>query len=126
VNILNQVQSSIIDFAARSEVTYHVNPWIFCIIFFGSAAPLYYGYYRISKSILVLEDKKIKRKSFDVRELKIGVTISVISWWLPYLYVIIFGKLPFYMWMVFILFVAIMGILFVSTLVSKIRTVIKP
>jgi len=97
-----------------------VNPWIFGILFFGSAIPLYYGYYRIGKSALEFENRKFKRKKIDKQELKIGVIISVVAWWIPYLYVILFGRLPLMLWIAFFAFVLIMGIFFVKTLRDKI------
>jgi hypothetical protein len=105
---------------ATSEATYHVNPWIFGILFFGSAIPLYYGYYWIGRSALKLEGKKLKRKKLDKRQLKIGIIISVVAWWIPYVYVILFGKLPFDIWVIFILVILITGIFFLKTLHNKI------
>ena len=108
------------DLAVTSQTVYHVNPWIFGCIFLGSAAPLYYGYYRIGKSALKIEDRKLKRKKLDKHGLKIGVVISVTAWWLPYLYVIFFGKLPLDLWIMFGLFLLVMGVLFIKTLIYKI------
>lgn len=120
MNVIDITVQYLRDFAMTSEANYHVNPWIFCILFFGSALPLYYGYYRIGESALKIEDRKLKRKKVDTRELKIGVTISVIAWWIPYLYVIMFGKLPLDIWIVFGVFVLVMGVIFVKTLIDKI------
>ena len=89
--------------------------------FFGSAIPLYYGYYRIGKSALKFEGRKLKRKQIDRKELKIGITISVIAWWFPYLYVITFGKLSWNYWLLFFVFIAIMGVFFTRTIMSKIK-----
>lgn len=108
------------DLAVTSQTVYHVNPWVFGFIFLGSAAPLYYGYYRIGKSALKIENRKLKRKKLDKKELKIGIAISVGAWWLPYLYVIFFGQLPLDLWIVFISFLLIMGVLFIKTLTEKI------
>jgi len=121
VNIINTVINYLLDFAAKSEANYHVNPWIFCILFFGSALPLYYGYYRIARSALTFENRKLKRKDINHRELKIGITISVIAWWIPYVYVIIFGRLPLEIWIAFYVFVFIMGVFFIKTLLGKIK-----
>ena len=66
MDIINSVIKYLTDFAATSEATYHVHPWIFGILFFGSAIPLYYGYYRIGKSALKFEDKKLIRKKLSV------------------------------------------------------------
>jgi len=121
MDIVNSIVKYLTDFAVTSEATYHVNPWIFCILFFGSAIPLYYGYYRIGKSTLKFEDRKLKRKQIDRKELKIGIIISVIAWWIPYLYVIAFGRLPWNYWLLFFLFVAIMGVFFVKALLGKIK-----
>jgi len=120
MDIFNSVITYITDFAATSEATYHVNPWIFGILFFGSAIPLYYGYYRIGKSALKFEDKKLIRKKLDKRELKIGITISVFSWWIPYIYVIMFGKLPLNLWITFIVFVLVTGFFFIKALRDKV------
>jgi amino acid transporter len=108
------------DFAATSESTYHVNPWIFLILFFGSAIPLYFGYFMIAKSALTIEGRKLKRKKIDHRQLRIGIAISVIAWWVPYVYVMIYGKLPFNMWLIFIIFILATGFFFLKTLHSKI------
>lgn len=120
MDAINYAINYILDFAAKSEATYHVNPWIFCILFFGSALPLYYGYYRIARSALKFENRKLKRKDINHRELKIGITISVIAWWIPYIYVIIFGRLPMHVWAMFYVFIAIMGVFFVKNLKSRI------
>ena len=108
------------DFAVTSEVTYHVNPWIFLILFFGSAIPLYFGYFMIAKSALKIEGHKLKRKRIDKKQLQIGIVTSVIAWWIPYVYVMIFGKLPMNLWLVFIIFILATGFLFTKTLHSKI------
>ncbi len=113
------------DFAAKSEATYHVNPWIFCVLFFGSALPLYYGYYRIGRSVIKIEEGKITRKHLNKKELKIGVMISSAAWILPYSYVLIFGKLPMDIILIFIAIVFVLGLFFVKTLISKISTIIK-
>ena len=113
------------ELAITSQTVYHVNPWVFGCIFLGSAAPLYYGYYRIGKSALTIENRKLKRKKIDKKELKIGIGISVAAWWLPYLYVLFFGKMPLDLWIVFILFVLIMGLFFIKTLIVKIANVKK-
>lgn len=121
MNIINSAISYLLDFAAKSEANYHVNPWIFCILFFGSALPLYYGYYRIARSALTIENRKLKRKVINHRELKIGIVISVIAWWIPYVYVILFGRLPLEIWVSFYAFVFIMGAFFIKTLIGKIK-----
>jgi len=90
-------------------------------LFFGSAIPLYYGYYRIGRSFIKLEKKKVSRKQVDKRELKIGLTIAIIAWWLPYLYVFIFGRLPAQLMTWFVIFVLVMGVFFVNTLRRKIK-----
>jgi hypothetical protein len=120
MDIVNSAISAVIGFAAKSEATYHVNPWIFCILFFGSAIPLYYGYYRIGKSALKFEHGKLHRKEIDKTELKIGVVIAIIAWWVPYIYVIIFGKLPFYLWLIFAALVLVTGTFFLMALRKKI------
>lgn len=120
VEIINSIIEYLVDFAAKSESTYHVNPWLFCCLFFGSALPLYYGYYRIGRSALKIEDQKIKRKKIDKKELKTGLAISIAAWWVPYVYVIFFGQLPVEMWFVFAAFVAVMGFFFIKTLRAKV------
>ena len=119
MDLINSVINYVIEFAAKAEADYNVNPWIFCILFFGSAIPLYYGYFRIGRSALKIEDRKLKRKQIDKKELKIGLTISIISWLIPYVYVIIFGKLPVEMWFVFFGFVILMGVFFVKELKER-------
>lgn len=108
------------DFATKSGSEYNIDPIIFCVLFFGSAIPLYYGYYKIGKSALKIEERKLKRKTIDKSELKKGIIISVASWWIPYVYVIFFGKLPLYLWLGFFAFLIIMGIFFIKTLLKKI------
>jgi len=108
------------DFAATSEATYHVNPWVFLILFFGSAIPLYFGYFMIAKSALKFEGHKLKRKKTDKKQLRIGIIISVIAWWIPYVYIMICGKLPLNLWLIFILFILATGFFFIKTLHSKI------
>jgi len=120
VDIINSIVSYLQDFAATSEANYHINPWIFVILFFGSALPLYYGYYRIAKSTLKIENRKVKRKKLDKKELKIGIIISVIAWWIPYVYVIIFGKLPWNLWVIFIAIILVTGLFFIKSLHSKV------
>ncbi len=120
MDIINQIITYLSDFANTSESTYHVNPWIFGILFFGSAIPLYFGYFIIAKSALKIEGKKIKRKKLDKKELKIGIAISIVAWWIPYVYVILFGKLPIGMWIIFITILTITGLLFIKTLHNKI------
>jgi len=125
VDIVNSAINYLKDFAATSEANYHVNPWIFGILFFGSAIPLYYGYYRIGKSALKFENRKLVGKKINTTELRLGITISIIAWWIPYVYVIIFGKLPWNLWLIFIAFVLIMGGLFVNALLGKISKIKK-
>lgn len=121
MDLINFLINYLISFAVQAQAKYHVNPWLFCLLFFGSALPLYYGYYRIARSSLKIEDKKIKRKDVNHKELKIGITISVVAWWIPYVYVIIFGRLPLELWIIFAVFVGISGIFFVRTLIKKIN-----
>lgn len=118
--MLNFVIEYLKDFAIKSETIYHVNPWIFGILFFGSAIPLYYGYYRIGKSVIKFEHKKFTKKNLDKKELRIGLSISIAAWWLPYVYIILFGKLPINIWIFFFVFVIITGIFFAKTLKDKI------
>jgi hypothetical protein len=125
MDLLNSTLNYLKDFAATAEQNYNVNPWIFTVLFFGSAIPLYYGYYRIAKSVITVEKGKIKRKKLDKKELKIGLTISIIAWWLPYAYVILFGKLPANLWILFILFMIVMGVFFVRSIFKKISEVKK-
>jgi amino acid transporter len=120
VDIFSTTIKYLQDFAATSEATYHVNPWIFLILFFGSAIPLYFGYFMIAKSALKIEGHKLKRKKIDKQQLRIGIIISVIAWWIPYVYVMAFGKLPLKMWIIFIIFILVTGLFFVKTLYSKI------
>ena len=120
MDIIYQIMTYLNDFANTSESTYHVNPWIFLILFFGSALPLYFGYYIIAKSALTIEGHKLKRKKIDKQQLRIGIIISVIAWWIPYFYVMIFGKLPVNLWLIFIIFILATGFLFTKTLHSKI------
>jgi amino acid transporter len=121
MNFVNYITTYLTEFTKTAEQNYNVNPWIFGILFFGSAIPLYYGYYRIARSALTIKDKKIKRKKLDKKELRIGITISAIAWVLPYVYVALFGKLPTNYWIIFIVFVAVMGIFFIKTLKGKIK-----
>lgn len=118
--IINVIINYIQKFAVESEVIYHINPTIFCIIFFGSGVPLYYGFYLIWRSAVKFEGRKLKRKKIDHKELKAGVVISAIGWCLPYLYVMFFGKLPLKLWIVFILFILVTGTLFIRTLRNKV------
>jgi amino acid transporter len=120
VDIINSTVNYLRDFAATSEATYHVNPWIFLILFFGSGFPLYFGYFMIAKSALRIEGYKLKRKKIDKKQLRIGIIISVIAWWIPYVYVMAYGKLPLNMWLIFLLFILATGFLFIKTLHSKI------
>jgi len=120
VDIINPVITYIQDFVSKSEATYHVNPWIFLILFFGSALPLYFGYFMIARSALKIEGHKLKRKKIDKRELRIGIIISVIAWWIPYIYVMIYGKLPVNLWLIFFIFILATGFFFIKTLHSKI------
>jgi len=109
-------------FAASSEATYHVNPWIFLILFFGSAVPLYFGYFLIARSALKYENHKLKRKKIDKGQLRMGIAVSVVAWWIPYVYVMIFGHLPLTMRLLFIVFIIATGLFFVKTLHKKITT----
>jgi len=120
VEIINSAIKYVQDFAATSETTYHINPWLFCFLFFGSALPLYYGYYWIGRSKLKFENKKLRFKKLNNHQLKVGVIISSVAWWIPYIYVIFFGKLPVVMWVAFAIFVLVMGIFFLKTLRNKI------
>ena len=120
MDIINPVITYIQDFVSKSEATYHVNPWIFLILFFGSAIPLYFGYFMIARSALKIEGHKLKRKKIDKRELRIGIIISVVAWWIPYIYVMIYGKLPVNLWLIFFIFILATGFFFVKTLHSKI------
>lgn len=121
MDIINSLVNYLRDFAATSETTYHVNPWVFLILFFGSAVPLYFGYFMIAKSALKIEGHKLKRKKIDKKQLRIGIIISVIAWWIPYVYVMIYGKLPLNLWLVFIIFILATGLFFIKTLHSKIN-----
>ncbi|MEI6850680.1 MAG: hypothetical protein WCK26_01805 [Candidatus Saccharibacteria bacterium] len=112
------------DFAIKSETIYHVNPWIFGILFFGSAVPLYYGYFLIGRSVLKFEKRKFKRKKVDKKELRLGVIISSVSWLLPYAYIILFGRLPLYLFVIFIFIISIIGLMFIKTLKKRISNTI--
>jgi hypothetical protein len=116
---VDQIVNYVLDFANKSEAQYHVNPWVFVILFFGSAIPLYFGYFLIGKSALKFEGRKLKRKKIDKRLMKVGIIVSVISWWIPYIYVIIFGKLPLELWLVFYTIILVAGVFFIRTLVKK-------
>ena len=120
MDIINSIIKYLTDFAATSEATYHVNPWIFGILFFGSAIPLYYGYYRIAKSIVKFEKGKLVMININKVGLRAGIFISCIAWLVPYIYVLLSGKLPFGILLIFISFVIITGLLFVKTLINKI------
>lgn len=120
MNIIEKVITYVIDFAYRSQNQYGINPWVFCALFFGSAVPLYYGYYRIAKSALQFEERKLKMKKLDRRGLKLGVVISIISWWIPYVYVIIFGKLTVELWLMLGVFILVIGGSFVVSLRKKV------
>ncbi len=120
MGIIDLVIKYLQDLAANSEAVYHVNPWVFCILFFGSALPLYYGYYCIGKSFLKFDGKKLKRIRIDRKELGIGIMISIVAWCTPYVYVIFFGRLPINLWIIFIGFVLVMGVFFVKTLRGKV------
>ncbi|MCX6728397.1 MAG: hypothetical protein NTV39_01345 [Candidatus Saccharibacteria bacterium] len=120
MDIINSLVKYLQDFAATSEATYHVNPWIFLILFFGSAVPLYFGYFLIAKSALKYENHKLKRKKIDRNQLRIGIIVSIAAWWIPYVYVMIFGRLPFGMFAFFIAFILATGFFFIKTLHSKI------
>ena len=120
MDVINAALGYLQDFAIQADTVYHVNPWVFGILFFGSALPLYYGYYRIGRAVIKIEDGKIVRKHINKKELKIGVTISSLAWILPYMYVLVFGKLPLDIFLIFIAVILIMGIFFAKTLVGKI------
>ena len=120
MDIINSALAYLQDFINKSETIYHVNPLIFGILFFGSAVPLYYGYYRIGRSFIKLENNKFIKKQLDKKELIIGLVISIVSWCLPYLYVILFGKLPINIWIFFAVFIIITGVFFVRTIRKKI------
>ena len=120
MDVINAALGYLQDLAVQADTVYHVNPWIFGILFFGSALPLYYGYYRIGRAVIKIEDGKIVRKHINKKELKIGVTISSLAWILPYMYVLVFGKLPLDIFLIFIAVILIMGIFFAKTLVGKI------
>lgn len=125
MDLINSVIVYLQDFIAMSEKTYHVNPLIFCILYFGSAMPLYYGYYRIGRSVIKYEKRENKKQGIDRSELKVGVTISAIAWLIPYMYVILFGKLPLHIWIILIVIIIITGLLLYKTLKSKISRIIK-
>jgi len=120
MDVINSIIKYLTDFAATSEAAYHVNPWVFGILFFGSAIPLYYGYYRIARSIVKFEKGKLIRINIDKVGLRFGIIVSCVAWLVPYVYVLLFGKLPFGILLIFIAFVIITGLLFVRTLVNKI------
>lgn len=120
MDIINSFVSAIADFAAKSEAAYHVNPWIFCILFFGSAIPLYFGYFLIGRSFVRFEGRKIVRKKLDKNGLRLGVIVSVIAWWIPYIYVFAFGKLPADLMILFVAFLMLTGVFFIKTLHLKI------
>lgn len=115
----------VVDFANKSEATYHVNPWIFCILFFGSALPLYYGYYRIGRSVIAYEKRTDKKQAFDKKEMQTGVMISAVAWTIPYLYVILVGDLPWQFWIILTIIIIITGLLFAKTLKTKISKLLK-
>lgn len=117
---MHQIIDYLVDFTEKSEAQYHVNPWIFAILFFGSAIPLYFGYFLIGKSALKIEDKRLKRKEVDKKLLKIGLIVSIVAWWIPYLYVILFGRLSAKFWIIFGVFVIAMAAFFAKTLLSKV------
>lgn len=125
MDIINTALNYLQDFAVKSETIYHVNPWIFGILFFGSAIPLYFGYFLIGRSFVKIENKKIIRKKLDKNGLRIGVIISVIAWWIPYIYVFVVSKLPTDILVLFVVFLLLTGIFFVKTLHSKITASVK-
>jgi len=125
VDLINSVIVYLQNFIAISEKTYHVNPLIFCILYFGSAVPLYYGYYRVGRSIIKYEKRENKSQGIDKKELKVGITISAIAWLIPYMYVILFGKLSLHIWIILIILILATGLLFYKTLKNKISKIIK-
>ena len=125
MDLINSAIAYLQDFVAMSEKTYHVNPLIFCVLYFGSAVPLYYGYYRIGQSVIKYEKKENKKQGIDRSELKVGVTISAVSWLIPYIYVILFGKLPLHIWIILIILIIITGLLLYKTLKNKITKILK-
>lgn len=125
MDLINSVIVYLQNFIAISEKTYHVNPLIFCILYFGSAVPLYYGYYRVGRSIIKYEKRENKSQGIDKKELKVGITISAIAWLIPYMYVILFGKLSLHIWIILIILILATGLLFYKTLKNKISKIIK-
>lgn len=107
-------------FVTFVEQNYHVNPWLFMFLFFGSALPLYFGYYTIGRSAIKIDGHKLKKKKVDTAMLKRGIIIASCAWVLPYIYVVFWGKLPTKGWIAFAGFVIVMGILFIQTLHSKV------
>lgn len=118
--MIELIISHIQNFATFIEQNYHVNPWLFMVLFFGSALPLYFGYYTIGKSAVKIEGHKLKKKKIDTVMLKRGIFIASFAWVLPYVYVVFWGELPTKGWIAFAGFVFVMGIFFIQTLHSKV------
>jgi len=116
-SLISYIQST----ASYAEQNYHVNPWLFIVLFFGSAIPLYLGYFLIGRSAVKIDGYKLKRRGkVNISELKLGVAVACGAWILPYLYVVLFGTLPMEIWIIFSIFVLIMAIFFVQGLRSKV------
>lgn len=120
--MIELITSHVQNFASFIEQNYQVNPWFFMVLFFGSALPLYYGYYTIGRSAIKIEGHKLKKKKIDTAILKRGIAIASVAWVLPYVYVVFWGKLPVKGWIAFAGFVLVMGIFFIQTLRSKVTS----
>lgn len=118
--MIETIIANIQRFATFTEQNYHVNPWLFMVLFFGSALPLYFGYYTIGRSAIKFDGRKLKKKKVDTAMLKRGIFIAGAAWVLPYIYVVFWGKLPTKGWIAFAVFVVVMGIFFIQTLHSKV------
>jgi hypothetical protein len=120
VEVFNSIIKYLLEQAATWEATYHVNPWIFGILYFGSTIPLYFGYYLIAMSFVSFKNGKLSKKAIDHSSLWLGIFVSCASWIIPYAYVLIFGRLQSYLLLFFAIFVLVTGALFIRTLMKRI------
>jgi len=76
--------------------TYHVNPYIFIVLYVVSIPPYWWGLFDIARGTYFAATRRTTR---EWRVIARGVVVNQAAWFLPYIYVAIAARrLPWFVW----------------------------